>query len=133
MQVNIALNEPATMNEALVHPDKAKWMNAMEKEIEALHANDMWDLVELCEGRKAVGSKWVFKLKLNADEVMERRKARLVAQGFSQKHGLDYDETFSPVVYCRDLAWKRRKQCVSTLVDTGIKLVKVTEDSSSVD
>ena len=90
MRVNIALNEPATMNEA-------KWLNVMVKEIESLHANDMWDLVELPEGRKAVGSKWVLKLKLNADGVIERHKARLVAQGFSQKHGLDYDETFSPV------------------------------------
>ena len=65
MRVNIALNEPATMNEA-------KWMNVMAKEIQSLHANDMWDLVELPEGRKAVGSKWVLKLKLNADGVIER-------------------------------------------------------------
>ena len=70
----------------------------MQAEIESLHDNDVWDLVPLPEGRKAVGSKWVYKVKRNADGYVERCKARLVAQGYSQKEGLDYDETFSPVV-----------------------------------
>ena len=98
IRVNIAsevLNEPATMPEALASPDKAKWMDAMEREMESLQTNDVWDLVKLPKDWKAVGSKWVFKLKVGPDE---RHKARLVAQGYTQKHGLDYDETFSPVV-----------------------------------
>ena len=70
----------------------------MQKEMESIHFNDVWDLVELPENRKPVGSKWVFKKKTKADGSIERYKARLVAQGFSQKRGLDYDETFSPVV-----------------------------------
>ena len=84
---NDHLKEPATVEEALVSPDKVKWLNAMEKEMDSLHANDVWNLVELPEDRKAVGSKCVFKLKVGADGSVERHRARLVAQGFSQKFG----------------------------------------------
>ncbi len=79
-------------------PEKDHWINAMTKEKESLDTNCVWNLVELPEGRKPVGSKWVFKTKTNADGKIERYKARLVAQGFSQKFGSDYDETFCPVV-----------------------------------
>ena len=72
----------------------------MKNEIDSLHANNVWELtvVELLKGQKPVGSRWVFKVKTNADGSIERCKARLVAQGYSQKEGLDYDEIFSPVV-----------------------------------
>ena len=90
--------EPASVKEVLASPDKTQWLNAMEKEMDSLKANDVWDLVELPSDRTTVGSKWVFKLKTDADGKVERHKARLVAQGFSQKFGLDYDETFCPVV-----------------------------------
>ena len=83
------LNEPKTVKEALASPDKAKWMTAMDRELESLGINDVWDLVELPKDRKAVGSKWVFKLKRNADGSVERYKARLVAQGFTQKFGVE--------------------------------------------
>lgn len=95
---NSESREPATAREALAGPDTDKWKGAMEKEIESLHENQVWDLIELPKDRKAVGSKWVFKLKTDADGAVARYKARLVAQGFSQKFGLDYDETFCPVV-----------------------------------
>ena len=75
-----------------------EWADAMQAEMVSIHDHNVWELVELPEGRKPVGSKWVFKLKTNADGSVERCKARLVAQGYSQKEGLDYDETFSPVV-----------------------------------
>ena len=65
--------------------------------MESLHVNEVWDHVELPKDRKAVGSKWVFKTR-DADRTVERYKARLVAQGYSQQYGQDYDETFSPVV-----------------------------------
>ena len=67
----------------------------MDMEMESLYKNDVWELVEL---PKAVGSKWVFKLKTDSNEYVERHKAQLVAQDFAQKHSLDYDETFSPVI-----------------------------------
>ena len=74
------------------------WIKSMETEIQALHKNHTWDLVALPPGKKAIGSKWVFKVKLKPDGSLERCKARLVAKGFNQKYGVDYEETFSPVV-----------------------------------
>ena len=61
-------------------------------------SNDTWDLVPLPEGKNVVGSCWVFKLKHNSDGSVERYKACLVAQGYSQSEGVDYQEVFSPVV-----------------------------------
>ena len=75
-----------------------EWIGAMNSEMDSLHDNDVWDLVELPKGQKVVGSKWVFKLKRNEDGSVERCKARLVAQWYSQEKGLNYDETFSFVV-----------------------------------
>lgn len=85
---NIAheLNDPLTITEALSSPKKIEWKKAMEKEIESLHTNDVWDLVKLPSGRKAIGCKWVFKRKHDADGNIESYKARLVAQGFNQKN-----------------------------------------------
>ena len=85
--------EPQTYKDALVSSDGTKWQKAMATEVESLRANDVWDLVELSKDRKTVGSKWVFKLKVAADGSIES-----MAQGFSQKFGVDYDETFCPVV-----------------------------------
>ena len=119
-RVNIAsevVNEPASMTEALASPDKEKWIDAMEMEMESLHKNEVWDLVKLPKDRKAVGSKWVFKLKVGPDGLVQRYKARLVAQGFSQKHGFDYDETFYPVVRFESL-----RTVIALAVQNGLKL-----------
>ena len=66
----------------------------MVEEMEASSKNEAWDLVELPGGRKPVGSKWVFKKKLNATGKVEKYKARLVAKGYSQVEGIDFDEIF---------------------------------------
>lgn len=89
--------EPATVDEAMSSPDKEKWKQAMDKEMKSIAVNNVWQLVKLPEGKKAIGCKWVYKHKTNADGSLERYKARLVAKGYSQEPGLDYDETFSPV------------------------------------
>ena len=92
------LHDPMTVEEALSRKNKDDWRLAMEDEVNSMFNNDVWDLVELPKGRKAVGSKWVFKTKHDADGNLQRYKARLVAQGYNQKQGINYDETFSPVV-----------------------------------
>jgi histone deacetylase 1/2 len=74
------------------------WRDAMEAEFSALQSNGTWKLVPPVSGVNLIDSKWVFKVKLHADGTVERYKARLVAKGFKQQYGLDYDETFSPVV-----------------------------------
>lgn len=70
----------------------------MKKEIDALIANQTWILVDLPAGKRAITCKWVFKTKLKANGTLERYKARLVARGYTQQHGIDYSDTFSPVI-----------------------------------
>ena len=90
--------EPATIDEALGSPHAKEWKLATDSEYRSLMENDTWDLVELPEGRTAVGCKWVFKVKHNGEGKAVRFKSRLVAKGYTQKHGIDFEETFSPVV-----------------------------------
>ncbi|XP_048235708.1 uncharacterized mitochondrial protein AtMg00820-like [Ricinus communis] len=78
--------------------DASQWMTAMQEEMEALHKNKTWELVPLPQGRKAIGNKWVFKIKRNSDDQVERFRARMVVKGYAQKEGIDFNEIFSPVV-----------------------------------
>ena len=112
--------EPNTVDEVMSSSEKNHWLKAMEKEMESLDGNDVWELVELPEGQNPVGSKWVFKTKTNADGKIERYKARLVAQGFSQKFGSDYDETFCPVVRMESV-----RTLIAMSVQYGLKLHQV--------
>lgn len=90
-------DEPRTYSEAVNSHDSYKWFLSMKEEYNSLVKNNTWDLVSLPKGRKAVSSKWVFKIKRRTDGTVERFKSRLVARGYTQKAGIDFHETFSPV------------------------------------
>lgn len=89
--------EPKSYADAMKAADSEQWKEAMKEELESIEQNQTWELTDLPRERKAIGSKWVFKKKLDECGKVVRRKARLVAQGFSQKFGIDYDEVFAPV------------------------------------
>ena len=90
--------EVTTYQEALDSSDCEKYEEAMDMEMQSLEDHKVWDLVKLPPSKKAVMCKWVYKVKTGGEREVERVKARLVAQGFSQKAGTDYDQNFCPVV-----------------------------------
>lgn len=94
----INFDEPVTVDEAMRRADADLWKSAMAEEFEALESNKTWRLVELPKDKKPIDCKWVFKIKRNTHTNAVRYKARLVVRGFSQRKGIDYDETYSPVV-----------------------------------
>ncbi|CAL9013344.1 unnamed protein product [Prunus brigantina] len=73
------------------------WRNAMKAELDMIEKNNTWKLVDRPFGKPIIGVKWVYKMKLNLDGSVQKNKARLVAKGYSQKPGIDYNETFAPV------------------------------------
>ncbi|XP_071714361.1 uncharacterized protein [Rutidosis leptorrhynchoides] len=89
------ISEPNTYWEACKDPKDPNWIEAMNLEIEALHKNGSWIM---SAHRKVIGSKWVYKIKYTSSGEIDRYKARLLAKGFNQSEGIDFNEKFSPVV-----------------------------------
>ena len=86
--------EPSIIQEAKSRDHAAEWKVADDAKYNSLIENKTWKLVELPPHRKAIGCKWVFKLKHDVDGKVEHFKARLVAKGYAQNYGIDYDEIF---------------------------------------
>ncbi|GJS26881.1 retrotransposon protein, putative, ty1-copia subclass [Tanacetum coccineum] len=92
-------HEPITFQDAINSSEKDEWVRAMKEEMSSLKKNHTWELVDQPPGQKLVSCKWLYKIKEGIEGVQKPRyKARLVARGFTQRAGIDYNEVFSPVV-----------------------------------
>jgi hypothetical protein len=86
--------EPSCFEQVIGNP---KWDNAMDEKMATLDANATWELVALPKDKKTIRCKWVYKVKHNVDGSMSKYKTRLVAKGYAQIYGIDYEETYSPI------------------------------------
>nr|GEU87382.1 retrovirus-related Pol polyprotein from transposon TNT 1-94 [Tanacetum cinerariifolium] len=97
------LSKPANYKAALLDLESDKWLNAMNVEMQSMKDNEVWYLVELPPNIKTVGSKWLFKKKIDMNGVVHTYKACLVAKAYTQTPRIDYAETFSPVADIRPI------------------------------
>ena len=97
VDVNLVEDDPINLQQVLQSSKSHKWIDAMKDEMKSMEDNDVWDLIELPKGSKPIGCKWIFKTKRDSNGNVERYKAHLVAKGFTQKEGIDYEEIFSLV------------------------------------
>lgn len=90
----LSMKEPKIVRDALEDDD---WYKAMEEEIQQIEKNKTWSLVPRPEDKNVIGTKWVFRNKLDENGQITRNKARLVCKGYAQEEGIDYGETSAPV------------------------------------
>ena len=96
-------NDLISYNEALKDIDVQEWLKAMNHEMESMYSNSVWTLVEAPKEVKPIWCKWIYKKKRGPDGKVETFKARLVAKRYTQKEGIDYEETFSPVAMLKSI------------------------------
>jgi hypothetical protein len=95
--LSITDDDPITAREAVDLEVGKLWKKSMVEEMASLDKNEVWDLVEFMTRRNPIGSKWVFKRKLNVEDKVEKYKSRLVEKGYFQVEGIDFGEIFSLV------------------------------------
>jgi hypothetical protein len=115
-------HEPKSYKEAMKSKDAENWKEATNKEHDSLISNGTWKKCKLPPGREPIGCKWVYKVKIDKDGKVERYKARLVAKGYSQKEGIDYTETFAPVLKYKSL---RILLSIAAIKDMEVKQMDV--------
>jgi hypothetical protein len=108
---------PKTYTEATTSTDQDEWKKAIASELESLTSNKTWKLVPRPTHQRPIGCRWVFALKRDAKGQVVRHKARLVAKEFSQRHGIDYEETYAPVAALNSIRAKLAK-CVAEGFET---------------
>lgn len=96
--LEVELSEPTTVKQALQSSDSKLWRQAMQDEIDSFNKHEAWELVDRPADKNIVKNRWLFKIKRDANGKVACYRARLVAKGFTQKFGIDYMETYSPVV-----------------------------------
>jgi hypothetical protein len=90
--------DPTSYEEAMRSTHLSKWRETMEDEMRSMSANQVWKLEEIPKGAKTIGCKWLYKIKRDSKGNIDRFKVRLVVKGFTQREGIDYNETSSPVL-----------------------------------
>ena len=91
------VEDPLSYKQAMNDRDKDQWIKAMNLEMESMYFNSVWALVDLPEGVKPIGYKWIYKRKRYSAGKVQTFKARLITKGYTQREGVDYEETFSLV------------------------------------
>lgn len=118
--------EPSTVQEAL---EPKPWKEAMDAKYQSLLKNNTWELVDLPPSNRVIGCKWIFKTKYKIDGSIDKHKDRIVAKGYAQKEGIDYDETFAPITKIKTLrmifslaaqfCWKLYQMDVESVILNG--------------